>query len=177
MPPFRRRVVSGLAFSSVAVVVACSGSASSTPAGSGNDVIDDTRDAARPPPNPDPNPPDADMDGPLYDGPNEAGYPLLSACDGCTCDPSRYYCYGGATRRAAPVAGHADGGSDGGTCPVANAASDASDPGLAPQIGCNTLPKGCTDCSCVIATLQPAYSCYLVCAFDGAQMLVYCPSP
>jgi len=152
-----------------------------TPAGNGNSVVDDTRDSeARPPGNPDPG--DGSIvtgqpDGSYGEGGSDAPapYPGIGACDTCTCAATAGYCFGGATARLPLVAPEArDAGGDAGegglpACPILTATPAA--------IGCNALPAGCTDCACVAEALQPAYSCYLVCAFDGAQMTVYCPNP
>jgi hypothetical protein len=163
----------------VAATAACNDH--STPAGQGNDVVDDTRDSeARPPANPDPG------DGSIVTGEPDASYaeagadapssvPGIAACDTCTCASTAGYCFGGATTRLPLVTPEArdagDAGGDGGlpACPILTATPAA--------IGCNALPAGCTDCACLAAALQPAYSCYLVCAFNGTQMTVYCPNP
>ena len=168
-----RAPIFALLAAAFALAAACGQSGS--PGGSGNDVVDDTRpNEPRAPQNPDENA-DASDDGPGYEG-GEAGAPDLGACSTCTCDPSAYYCFGGATPRGARVFAKADASSDDAACAVPDAAAfDGGDPGLSPVDGCNRLPAGCFDCSCIIAALQPKYACYLVCADDGVQMLVYCP--
>jgi hypothetical protein len=154
-----------------------------SPGGHGNDVVDDTRDAEpRPPANPTPDDgsiplgePDASfyLEGGDGDGAPTAPYPGISACDTCTCSAAQGYCFGGATARLGRVTPDArsDAGGDGGL-PACVLSSSAS-----PTVGCNALPGGCTDCACLAETLQPAFACYLVCAFDGKQMTVYCPNP
>lgn len=69
-----------------------------------------------------------------------------------------------------PLAGAADAGGDAAAlppCPMVAAGA----------LGCTPLPAGSTDCATLIASLQATYACYLVCAFDGTQMSVYCPNP
>jgi len=167
------------------MATACSGSSGGGPAGSGDDVINDTRDSSvRAPANPDPGDdagPDAQNTGPSYY--NEAGpYPGLAECGNCTCAADKYYCFGGATPRtsiafpgAAPLAATDAAAGDGGlpACPVVDAST--------PQLGCNPLPSACppssTTCACVINLLQASYSCILQCASNGAgqPMTAYCP--
>jgi hypothetical protein len=147
----------------------------STPTGgTGDTLIDDTRPEPRPPQNP-----DEGVDA-AVDAAGEASiYPGITACDTCSCSSDQYYCFGGATARARQLASDAGSG-EAGACPVPGAGADGGgggDPGLSPSVGCNLLPKGCTDCACVIAALQPKYSCYLVCADNGQQFSVYCPHP
>jgi hypothetical protein len=172
------RALAIASFGALAAAAACSTSVPS-PSGSGDDVTNDTRDAeSRPPPNPTPEDagPDAPM-GPVYGDAATSYYPGVSECGGCSCAASTGYCFGGATLRQAvvPFAGGGDGGGgEGGlpACPIVDAGASA------PALGCNALPSGCTDCACVISHLQPSYSCYLVCASDGAgqPITVYCPN-
>jgi hypothetical protein len=160
---------------------ACSGSPS-PPAGSGDDVSNYTNDAeVRATPNPTPADagPDAYMPS-AYEDAGASSYPGFSECGGCTCPADKAYCFGGATPRQAraPFAGSGDAGRDAGgdagvpQCPFVDA--DAG-----PQLGCNLYPSGCTDCQCTINLIQPQYSCYLVCASNGAGQpaTAYCPSP
>jgi hypothetical protein len=165
------------ALSALAVLVV-NAAACSEPSGSsasGNDVVDDTRPQPRPPANPDEGM-DASSDAPTYgEGGPEAATLVLNACDTCACSPDQYYCFGGATTRALPLASSeagasGDGGGAGGACPVVGAGASV------PQVGCNALPAGCTDCACILTQLQPKFACYLVCATDK-QLLVYCPHP
>jgi hypothetical protein len=167
---------------------ACSDSGSSTGSTSapGNTVIDDTRDAEpRPPANPDPGDgatvtgePDATYDygeggsGGDATTPPPASYPGIAECSSCSCPGSTAYCFGGATpRMASPFhpQGTADAGADAGAPPCPMVPTGA--------LGCTPLPAGSTDCASLIASLQATYACYLVCAFDGNQMSVYCPNP
>ena len=158
-------------------VVACSDSGSSTGSTTapGNTVVNDTRDAEpRPPANPDPgdgSTPTGEPDASGYgdggagsDAP--ASYPGVTACSACACPSASAYCFGGATprdpMRVIPLAADA-----GPACPLVTAGT----------VGCTALPAGATTCTDLLAALQPTYACYLVCAFDGKQMTVYCPSP
>jgi hypothetical protein len=151
---------------------------SATPSGKGNTVVNDTRDAQpRPPPNP--NPDDGgevtgEPDATFYDAGGGGGgsYPGLSACSDCACDLPQGYCFGGAPARARGITPEAkDAAADAGlpACAIAS--------GATPSVGCNAPPSGCTDCACVLATLQPSIACYLVCANAGGQITVYCPNP
>src|SRR5580698_6843135 len=129
---------------------ACSGS-SSPPAGSGDDVINDTRDAeVRAPANPTPDDagPDAPSANPYEDGGYEGGgvtYPGLAECGNCTCSADEHFCFGGASAydlqrfHGGPLAS-SDAGGDAGL-PACTVVPDAS----APTLGCNNLPAGCTD--------------------------------
>jgi len=164
------------------LATACGGS-SPPPAGSGDTVIIDTRDAQSDPPAA---PNDAGPEGSVGitaydDGGYEGGgysYPGIAECGGCVCSADKHYCFGGATARdlqhplLAPLVS-TDGGGDAGqpACMIVDSGT--------PALGCNDLPAGCTDCGCVLNLLQPSYSCYLVCAADavGQPMTVYCPNP
>jgi hypothetical protein len=163
------------------LATACSGSPS-PPAGSGDTVIDDTRDAevrAAVNPTPEDAGPDAPAGPTAYDdGGYEGGgysYPGVAECGGCVCSADKHYCFGGATARDLqhPPLASADAGGD-----AALPACTIVDSGT-PALGCNDLPAGCTDCGCVLNQLQPSYSCYLVCAANavGQPMTVYCPNP
>jgi hypothetical protein len=151
------------------IAIACSGAKSSTP---GDDVVDDTRPSEpRAPADPDDSaaPPDTD-DGaiPYADG---GGNLSLGACDTCSCTGD-HFCYGGGGIRAIRTTAAADAGAgEAGlaACPIVG-------DGSVPAVGCNPFPAGCTDCSCIIAALQPKVACYLVCG-AGDPPLVYCPSP
>jgi hypothetical protein len=181
-----RRAFASVVLVALPVAAACSGSPVA-PAGNGDDVVNDTRDAQPNPVNPTPadGGPEAST-GPIYgedSGPSPS-YPGLAECGGCTCAATVGYCFGGATPAAqlrqgayAAEAGAGDAGLP--ACPLIDAGPGASD--LAPQLGCNPLPAGCTDCPCIINLLGNAhvYKCDLVCATDavGKPMTVYCPSP
>ncbi len=164
------------------MATACSGSSGGDPSGSGDNVINDTRDATpRAPANPDPGD-DAGGDamnvGPTYYG--EGGvYPGLAECGNCTCGADKYYCFGGATPRTTsvkPLAASDAGSGDAGlpACVVVDAST--------PQLGCNPQPSGCAGttpdllCACIINLLQASYSCVLQCASDGPgkPMTAYC---
>jgi hypothetical protein len=170
-----------------AVATACSGGSGGVPAGSGNDVINDTRDAEpRAPQNPTPaddGGPESGNNPPYYpDGGGSVVYPGLAECGDCTCDPGKGYCFGGATARDVrvheftPLGSPKDAGGDAGlpACVMIDAGS--------PQLGCNALPSGCpagaNACACIINLLQATYACDLVCADDGdgTPMTVYCPN-
>ncbi len=178
-----------LATVSVACVaaVAC-GDVTSTTDGAGNTVINDTRDAeARAPANPDDGAaptgqPDAYAGGDgyapgagdaAYDvavvsyGNDSAAYPGVAECSSCACPAAGAYCFGGATPRKDPMLLTPEGAVDAGPpCPMVAAGA----------LGCTPLPSGAADCPSLLATLQPTYSCYLVCANDGTTMTVYCPN-
>jgi hypothetical protein len=168
----------------VGLLLASSGCSDPTaPSGNGNDVVDDTRPQPRPPATPDQGDMDASADGSIYvDAGPEAAPVELNACSSCTCSPDQYFCFAGATARAsihpepfsafsAFAGSDAAGASEGGAaaCPVVG--------GATPAVGCNAMPSGCSDCTCIITQLQPKYGCYLVCANRGDQLLVYCPNP
>lgn len=177
-----RFVVAAIAITAIAVVCAACGD-SASPGGSGNTVIDDTRDQPRPPANPD-TPVDSgptDGEAPIYDGSlaDGAAYQPLSACSGCTCSADSHYCFGGGRARAAPTPQARDASAeDGGdaslpACPLPASASTI-------QVGCNDLPAECAAtprCACVLNAIQPHFACYLVCQPGGDQLRVYCPSP
>ncbi len=61
------------------------------------------------------------------------------------------------------------------------AAADAGIPACpmvaAGVLGCTALPAGSATCADLVVALQATYACYLVCAYDGKQMTVYCPNP
>jgi hypothetical protein len=177
-----RRVFASVVLVALPIAAACSGSPVA-PAGSGDDVVVDTRDSQADPVNPTPadGGPEAST-GPVYaeDAGPTPSYPGLTECGGCTCPPDKAYCFGGATaRQARPFASDAGAGGDAGlpVCPIIDAGAGVTN--AAPQLGCNLLPSGCSDCPCVIGLLQPSYSCYLVCASDavGKPVTVYCPNP
>jgi len=169
------------------VAVACSDSGSSsggTTTSPGDTVTNDTRDAEpRPPANPDPGDgsltgePDGYASGqPVEDGGYGGGYgddapaayPGVAECSSCACPSATAYCFGGATPRHLPMSVTIQGGADAGPpCPMVAAG----------VLGCTALPAGLTDCVSLLNALQPSYSCYLDCAFDGKTMTVYCPSP
>jgi hypothetical protein len=146
----------------------------------GDTVTNDTRDAeTRAPATPDTDAPSGEPDA-VYG--SEAGYttdatvasyPGVAECNSCACPAATSYCFGGATARAEPMGVIPFGGGD--------AAADAGAPACpmvdAGALGCTALPAGATTCASLISTLQATYSCYLVCASDGKQMTVYCPSP
>jgi hypothetical protein len=125
-----------------------------------------------PPPPPPPPPEDASQplldsgltgDGPVY----EKFDADLTACSMCTCEQATSFCFAGATPRAPVDAG------EGGVPPCTVAS------GPTPEIGCNAMPAECAatpTCGCILAALQPKYRCYLNCADDGSQFLVYCPN-
>jgi hypothetical protein len=184
------RVVASITLVVLPVAAACSGSPS-PPLGSGDTVIVDTRDGQASPVNP--TPADASDDseaatGPLY-GEDSAlpAYPGTAECGGCTCAADKGFCFGGATlaQMRMPLASGTDsgGGSAGDAglpaCPLIDAGAGSTD--TDPQLGCNPLPGGCTDCACIINLFGNAhkYSCDLVCAQDavGKPMTVYCPNP
>jgi hypothetical protein len=180
-----RRVFASVVLVALPIAAACSGSPVA-PAGNGDDIVNDTRDAQPNPVNPTPadGGPEAST-GPVYgeDSGPAPSYPGLAECGGCTCAATVGYCFGGATlAQLRPFAADAGaGGGDGGlpACVLIDAGPGASD--LAPQLGCNPLPSGCTDCPCIINLLGNAhvYKCDLVCASDavGKPMTVYCPNP
>ncbi len=131
-----------------------------------------------------PPPPADDAQPPVYDAgiPDGAGDALytradanLGACNTCVCAKDTSFCFGGATLRA-PVGGAGTDAGDAGDagpaiCPTASSAS--------PAVGCNTLPAACAakpTCACIIDALQPLYRCYLNCADNGSEWLVYCPN-
>jgi hypothetical protein len=158
------------------VAIACgdSGSSSGTKSAPGNDVTNDTRDAEpRPPATPDPGDgspggqPDATYYGDAtYASDAPASYPGIAECSSCSCPAASAYCFGGATPRPYPMITPL--AADAGTpCPMVAAGTE----------GCTPLPAGSTDCASLITTLQPTYACYLVCAYNGKQMTVYCPNP
>jgi hypothetical protein len=167
-----------------AVAAACSDAGSSstgTTTSPGDDVTNDTRDAEpRAPANPDPGDgaeplgqPDASYGegGAGYGDDAPSAYPGVSECSTCSCPATTNYCFGGATPRKTQMVGSRSApeaaGDAGPPCPVVAAGT----------LGCNALPAGTTDCASLVATLQSTYACYLVCAYDGTQMTVYCPSP
>jgi len=159
---------------------ACGDSAG--PAGTGDTVVNDTRDAEpRAPADPsDGAPPTGEPDAagsaspdasspdvylpPQVDG---GAYPGASACSGCSCPATTAYCFGGATPRNDPMAIRPQGAVDAGpACPLVAAGS----------LGCTALPAGLTDCASLINSLQTTYACYLDCTNDGTQLTVFCAS-
>jgi hypothetical protein len=163
-----------------AVATACGDSATSPSSQGGDDVVNDTRDASpRAPANPDDGAaPNGNPDG-YAPGQPESGaaygtdapavtYPGVAECASCSCPSSKAYCFGGATARGEPmVSVQAATGDAGPPCPMVPAGS----------LGCTALPAGATNCADLNAVLQASYSCYLVCAFNGTTMTVYCPNP
>jgi hypothetical protein len=175
-----------------AVAGACGDGGSSSPGSQGgDDVINDTRDSSvRAPGNPDPGDgsvatgePDAQYasgqpDGGTYTegdsgygeydaGPAPASYPGVAECSACSCPATTSYCFGGATPRHDPMIVRPYAADAGPPCPLVAAGA----------LGCTALPAGSTSCSSLIVALQPTYSCYLVCAYDGTTMTAYCPNP
>ncbi len=165
-------LLGALGFASI-VAAACD-SGTSAPQGL-DEVTDDTRDASTPRgQNPDDGAAPMGEPDALYGedgayGPDSSGitYPGVAECSACSCPSATSYCFGGATSRTTQV--H-----------VVPQATDAAPPPCpkvaAGTLGCTALPSGATTCAEIISQLQPAYSCYLVCAFDGTTMSVYCPS-
>jgi hypothetical protein len=169
---------------SAAIATACNDSGPSF-SSQGDNVIDDTRDSStRAPANPeDGAAPTGQPDGAYANGQPEASYdegsvyygddapastfPGVSECSACACPSATSYCFGGATARKDPMILSPQAKDAGAPCPKVSAG----------QLGCTALPSGATTCAEIINELQPAYSCYLVCAFNGTTMSVYCPSP
>jgi hypothetical protein len=106
-------------------------------------------------------------------GPVPESYPGVAECSACSCPATASYCFGGATPRNLPMivtpfttdAATGDGAAP--ACPVVAAGA----------LGCSALPAGATNCSSLLMALQPTYACYLVCAYNGTTMTVYCPNP
>jgi len=160
------------------VAVACGNSGSSSVVQGGDDIINDTRDSSvRAPPNPDDGATPSGQpeggyseDGSLSyysdDGPSVT-YPGVAECSSCSCPATKSYCFGGATPRKDPMIMSPSATDAGPPCPVVAAGT----------LGCTALPAGATNCADLLAVLQPTYACYLVCAYDGTTMTVYCPNP
>jgi hypothetical protein len=151
---------------------ACSDSAQ--PLGSGDKFVNDTlgMDAnSQPPPSP---PSDATTDG------NGDGYGgLVNTCGDCTCDPTKNYCMSGGSRiegRTSYTYGSfgepdAEAGPPPAPCKILDAGATTN--------GCIPLPAACATnatCDCLVDTLQPYYSCYLVCSPTPGFLEVYCPA-
>jgi hypothetical protein len=172
----RARIITMLVVSAVGATVACSDSAK--PLGTGDKVIDDTagQDAYSPTPPPPP------ADGGGYEA-GDGGYaPALSTCGGCSCDPTKNYCFSGGVMKAVMpfpngVFGQPEGGPDASgpppaPCPVLPAGTLGN--------GCVPLPAACAaapTCDCLLDALQPSYKCYLVCTPSPGFLEVYCPGP
>jgi hypothetical protein len=171
----------------VAGTVAAACGDSSTPAGQGDTIINDTRDSSvRAPANPnDGATPTGEPDsayqggqpgeGGAYDDAPTVSFPGVAECSACTCGAARSYCFGGASAKSEPQA-H-----------VTPYAADASLPSCpmvdAGALGCTATPASCVmanpadDCACLALLLQPLYGCVLNCAYDGKTSSVYCPNP
>ncbi len=169
-----------LAASGLAAVLAASavGACSDRVQPTGSRLVVDAPPPVPPAPRDDAQPPSYDAGAPdgdasLYARGDAAN---LSACKGCVCAKDVSFCFAGATLAFPRVGAGADAGDAGDPGPQICATASAP-PAV---VGCNTLPAACAakpSCACIIDTLQPAYRCYLNCADDGTEWLVYCPNP
>lgn len=148
----------------ISLAAACSSSKSTGGDGGVDDLTDDTHHEDAGPGTPLP-PADAgpvDAATTTYD--NYA--PALDTCRSCSCPSSSAFCFAGGIHAITPPD----------AAPAACVIVDAG----AVEPGCNTLPPACAakpTCECVIAAIQPSFTCYLVCTPDPGYLLVYCPNP
>jgi hypothetical protein len=182
-----RRITASIVASCLGAAIACSDSAQ--PLGSGDKFINDTAgmDVYSSPPPP---PPPGDAAAEAYADTGYGYAPALDTCSSCWCDPTKNYCMSGGTQKTKRVSypfGGGFGEPDGATGPPpapckvvdAGAATDQADWKPPAGNGCISLPPACAKtptCDCLVDTLQPYYSCYLVCSPTPGFLEVYCPA-